>query len=1349
MVKDHLKQQISAALAETGENARDALRLVLAGVAAGDRDEAVAPPDENRGVIGSSLSVGSRGGGFPTRDDQNSGGGGRPAADGDEALVAALLGEETVPPTGVIHKIDFGVPRPVGEAEATARASARPVDLYFGSGHMQALRRESREAEDAAAQTDRGEDVAPAAVACAAANRDAGGTGDPDATQDAAVTALADTPAAPAPAPADTDRTVTAPVSLADALEEESDAEEADDSVADDTTKTSLRAILENVKDAIITVDLQGKVLRSNPAAERVFSCDEGAMRGRNIGELIPRLDPAGPALEALADRYGDTIVDLAPEVIEARRSDDRRFTAEITVSKALRGDRSCFVLCLRDVTDRRRREQALRDSEARYRALVENAPEAIVVLDVERNYFVDANENAAQLFKMTREELLRIGPEAISPPAQADGFPSFGSERGYIERALKGGQPVFEWLHRDAEGKEIPCEVRFIRLPASHRQLIRASIIDIGARKHAENLAYGERRILERVASNAPLEKTLLELARVAQQLYPDTHTAIMLLDNADEVIRLIAAAELPPLLQQALKELAVGVEAGPCGAATSLGRQVVVRDLGRHELWGGLLEAAKASGVQACCSTPIVTAGDRIHGTLAVYFDSARGPTTGELDLITRLTQLAGIAIRRTQDETALRASEARYRGLFENVVDGVYQTTPDGDLLSANPALVRMLGYEDLHELKRAGKLAHHYAEPKQRERLLRELETNGRVRNFEYQLRRCDGELISVLESSRVVHDDRGEAVYHEGTITDITQRKAAERALFEEKERAQVTLKSIGDAVVTADAQGRVEYLNPVAEELTGWERRQAQGQHIDEIVRLIDEQAGAQVENPVLRSLREGRVVGLADNVLLVSRDGTEIAIQDSAAPIQDGNGEVVGAVMVFHDVSHERQLHRKLSYYASHDSLTGLINRREFEERLSDAVGSARREETLAFALLYMDLDQFKVVNDTCGHAAGDLLLRQLGDLLQSRVRGSDVLARLGGDEFAVLLSECSMTQAIQVADDLREAISNFRFSWRDGAMQVGVSIGIVPVVQDSPGVGGLLSAADVACYVAKDLGRNRIHVYQEGDAAERHQEMQWVARINQAREEGRFELFFQPIVPIGSTRQAAPLYELLLRMRDERGALISPSAFIPAAERYNLMPSLDRWVVSQVLDKLVYRGDAGQSPYTLAVNISGTTLNDARFLDFMVQQLGASEVPPGALCFEITETAAIANLASVVNFMNALKSQGCKFALDDFGSGLSSLTYLKNLPVDYVKIDGQFIRNVAQDAADESMVEAIAHMAKALRIQTIAERVESGEVLERLGKIGVSFAQGFFIAVPQSVRGLPVHPARRHASA
>jgi diguanylate cyclase (GGDEF)-like protein len=499
------------------------------------------------------------------------------------------------------------------------------------------------------------------------------------------------------------------------------------------------------------------------------------------------------------------------------------------------------------------------------------------------------------------------------------------------------------------------------------------------------------------------------------------------------------------------------------------------------------------------------------------------------------------------------------------------------------------------------------------------------------------------------------------------------------------------------------------------------------------------------VENPVLRCLAEGRVVQLADNVVLTSRDGTAVAIQDSAAPIQDRNGVVVGAVMVFHDVSRERQLNRKLAYFASHDSLTGFINRREFEERLSAALRAVQKEPARRSAVLYMDLDQFKVVNDTCGHGAGDLLLRQLAELLRAHVPKNGLLARLGGDEFAVLLADCSLADAGEIAESVRAATAAFRFSWQDSALQVGVSIGIVAVDAASDSIGSIMSAADVACYVAKDLGRNRVHVYEERDAAERHQEMQWVARISRALEEERFELFYQPIVPIGPAKDAWPHYELLLRLRDERGEIVPPSAFIPAAERYNLMPMLDRWVISHTVETLAYRGDGDSDPYMLSINLSGTSLNDARFLDFLLDELTAAAIPPAALCFEITETVAIANLSKVVSFMRALKARGCRFSLDDFGTGMSSLTYLKNLPVDYVKIDGHFVRNVIRDPADECVVEAIARMAKAFNIQAIAERVESREVMKRLGELGVGYAQGFFVAVPQPITELPIRRSRR----
>jgi Amt family ammonium transporter len=441
---------------------------------------------------------------------------------------------------------------------------------------------------------------------------------------------------------------------------------------------------------------------------------------------------------------------------------------------------------------------------------------------------------------------------------------------------------------------------------------------------------------------------------------------------------------------------------------------------------------------------------------------------------------------------------------------------------------------------------------------------------------------------------------------------------------------------------------------------------------------------------------------------------------------------------MVFHDVSKESRLFRQLSYQASHDAVTGLINRREFENRLVEALDSTYENNEQTYALLYIDLDQFKVVNDTFGHTAGDELLLQISELLQGNIRSTDVLARLGGDEFGILLERCTEARATEVAEAIRSAVEEYRFEWQEAFSSMRCSIGVVMVTHESPNVASVMSSADVACYSAKDMGRNQIHLYQDSDASLRHEEMKWVSRITSAVEEDRLELFYQPIIGIGKDNsESRGHYELLLRMRDENGELVMPDMFIPAAERYNLMSKLDRWVIHEALTELADRSsDADTAHFTIAINLSGTSLSEDRFLEYVINELEKQKLPAGAICFEITETAAISNLPRVIHFMQTLKKLGCMFSLDDFGSGLSSFTYLKNLPVDYLKIDGQFIRNVAEDAVDESMVMAINQVGKAMGIETIAERVETKQVLDKLSELGVEFAQGYYIARPASVR-------------
>ncbi|MBC7984749.1 MAG: EAL domain-containing protein [Candidatus Obscuribacterales bacterium] len=690
-----------------------------------------------------------------------------------------------------------------------------------------------------------------------------------------------------------------------------------------------------------------------------------------------------------------------------------------------------------------------------------------------------------------------------------------------------------------------------------------------------------------------------------------------------------------------------------------------------------------------------------------------------------------------RKTAD-AALRDSEARYRRLFDNVVEGVYSSTREGRFVSANPALINMIGCKSSDEL-RTMRTADLFVEPAIREHIIATIERDGEIRNAEFEMRRVDGCIITVVENGHAVRDAQGQVIGYEGTITDITERKRAELAVLQEKDKAQVTLQSIGDAVITTDGERRVEYINPVAEELTGWPMSEAQGQPLPEIFALLGEASRQAVEDPVSLCLREQRVVAIGDHSILVNRRGQEIAIKHSAAPIRDRAGKVIGAVMVFHDVSKERRLRRALAYQATHDALTGLINRREFENRLNEALATARGGD-LTHVVLYLDLDQFKLVNDTCGHQAGDRLLKQVTGLLQTRIRATDAIARLGGDEFGVLLQDCNAERGAAIADTLRQAIRDCRFVWEDGVVNIGVSIGIVEITHDSESISSVMSSADVACYSAKDSGRNRIHAYEQSKAPERHREMQWVSRLMRAVDENRLELYYQPIVPIGNNPDRRRHYELLLRMRTEQGQLVLPAEFIPAAERYNLMPAIDRWVVQHALGSLAhYRVDGDpRDAYTVSINLSGNSLNDERFLEFLINELQTHDLTPGAVCFEITETAAIASLANVVYFMRELKARGCLFSLDDFGSGLSSFMYLKNLPVDYLKIDGQFIQHVTTDRVDRSMVEAIRQVGHAMGIKTIAERVESAEVLLCLATLGVDYAQGNYVAFPESVEAL-----------
>jgi diguanylate cyclase (GGDEF)-like protein/PAS domain S-box-containing protein len=594
---------------------------------------------------------------------------------------------------------------------------------------------------------------------------------------------------------------------------------------------------------------------------------------------------------------------------------------------------------------------------------------------------------------------------------------------------------------------------------------------------------------------------------------------------------------------------------------------------------------------------------------------------------------------------------------------------------------------------------------------------------------------NGAQRTIRAAGRVVRDQDGRAVRMVGVNWDVTEARRLAADLAEQHELLRVTLQSIGDGVITADAQGHVTWLNPVAERMTGWSSAEALGRPLAQVFHILLESTRELAENPALACLKQEKIVGLAGGTILVSRDGAEYGIEDSTAPICNDRGETLGVVLVFHDVTEQRRLSGELSHRASHDALTGLVNRAEFEVRLRRLLHRAASDGSMN-TLLYIDLDQFKLVNDTCGHAVGDQLLVQVSRLLGEIVRGSDTLARLGGDEFAIILEHCDEAPAMRLAQRICGRMDDFRFTHDDRRFRIGASIGLVPVDDRWSGTAAIIQAADASCYAAKEAGRNRVHAWFETDGAmrARHGEMQWATRLEQALDEDRFVLFAQRIHPLRGDVEGVHA-EILLRLTAEDGALTAPGAFLPAAERFHLASRIDRWVLRNVL-RWMDAAASLESVRTLSVNLSGQSVGDRAFHRWAMEQLAqAGPTICGKLCVEITETAAVTNLADATLFIERMHELQVRVALDDFGAGASSFGYLKNMPVDVLKIDGQFIRNVVTDRLDEAAVRCFAQVAKVVDVRTVAEFVDQPAVLKRLQQLGIDFAQGYLLHRPAPI--------------
>ncbi len=746
---------------------------------------------------------------------------------------------------------------------------------------------------------------------------------------------------------------------------------------------------------------------------------------------------------------------------------------------------------------------------------------------------------------------------------------------------------------------------------------------------------------------------------------------------------------------------------------------------------VWLGVLHARRRRETRA-----IEAISQRIRLMTQDAEPSARVPVEGQG---ARVEELGG-AVNQLLENLQHRGARSHDREqLFQRLVESLHEAVvmTRERILFANSRFLDLLGTtrEQVIGHPLASFVAPEYVDLVE-QNLSRRLAGQPAAERYEVELIGAQGQVTRVELSSALI-DNPGDPVLLLTAIEMLPEdRQGTPRP------RALATLDAMGQAVLTVDADGRIDYANQAAALLLGAPADGLLGKSLTEAAALIEEADRQAIADPVARVLATGQRLAVGKRTMLVPTSGAaERSVEINVAPLLGAAGETAGAVVVLHDASEWRGLTRQMSYQASHDALTGLVNRREFERRLQEAIDSARQGD-VTHVLAYLDLDRFKVVNDTCGHAAGDNLLREVATLIKEAVRDSDTVGRIGGDEFALLLVGCPLEKARQIADDVVRSVDDHRFVRLDKIFNIGVSVGLVEIGRDATTIEDVLNAADSACYIAKKQGAVKVHVYSaREEASARHSgEIQWLQVLQHALRHDAFELYFQPIEHAQRDSVRGPALEVLLRLRPGGKTNAPPAEFIRAAERYRLMPHVDRWVVQAVLSALG-RGALRLPPgRSVAINIAGQTLGDAGFLEFVVDCFDHTGAAPGDLCFEVTESAVVANLDHARRFVEVLHGMGCEFALDDFGSGLSSFANLRTLPMNYLKIDGSFIRNLANDAVNQAMVAAMVDLSRSLNFRVVAEQVEDQGSLDAVKRMGIDFVQGFAIGRPQPLAMAPI---------
>ena len=1052
-----------------------------------------------------------------------------------------------------------------------------------------------------------------------------------------------------------------------------------------------LRAIADNMPAYIAYID-RGETYRfTNAAFKALFGLPPEAFIGRTITEMMgeARRDELAPYIaEALAGH---------PVHFERRgmgvHPDAVFMVSYVPDFNAAGGVDGYYVMSL-DISARKRAELELANSERRLRTIADNLPATIVRMDTQLicSY---ANEHMRRLYGIDPAQLVGMSHRAF---------------RGEEEWALIG--PNVEAALRG--------EVRRFEVPAlinGRAQWVQQNLIpELDADGRIVGYLSVTFDITERKAQEEELRKSELFLDRTGRMAgvggwEVDLVTGHVVWSRETRRIHGVDAEYVPDLATAFTfypPEARLTIEDAVRTAMTEGTPWDIelpfVRADGRH-IWVRAVGSAEfASGVPVRLVGAFQDISDKIAQRLEIKQVN---------DRVALATQSGGIGIWELDIATGDLIWDARMYQLFGDTSGGRASPVTLWDQ-RVHPA--------DMPGLQEA----------------MHEAALGDRLLDRDYRVVLEDGRTRHLRGTARAMRDADGQPIRLIGAAWDITELRELAANLAEDRSLLSVTLESIGDAVITTDARGRITWLNPVAERLTGWTSLEAIGRTLTQVFHIVDEKTREPSPDPVEACLEQGRRVAETANTLLLSRHGQEFGIQESIAPIRREDGTVLGTVLVFHDVSEQRRLTGEMSWRATHDALTGLVNRTEFEARMGRLLQSAQ-DTGGEHALLYIDLDQFKLVNDACGHAVGDQLLQQMARMLTDSVRARDTVARLGGDEFAILMERCTVDQAQRVAQKLCDRMDDFRFVHEDRRFRIGMSIGLVPVDRRWQATAAIQQAADTACYAAKEAGRNRVHTWFDTDVAmrERQYEMQWVTRIEHALDEDGFVLYAQRLMPLKVEPSAmAGLHaEVLLRMRQGDGPLVAPGAFLPAAERFHLASRIDRWVLRHVVDWMTALEEPARIE-TLSVNLSGQSVGDKTFHRWALELLArAGPQICGRLCLEITETAAVTNIASAAVFIDQVREHGVKVALDDFGAGAASFGYLKTLRVDTLKIDGQFVRDLVDDPLDEVAVRCFADVAKVMGLATVAEFVDKPAVLERLYAMGIDFAQGYLMHEPAPI--------------